>query len=308
MTRVEDAPAPTQPTQPVVIITDEDMTAFRKEKPTLPKDSSAYVSPFSDESTQGYPTDKYPKCNGVREIKEVVDILHTAKIPCSLVGESALIYYGAGRIMHLTTFATQDWHICVPTEQLEKAADLFRVRAKSFELVSRSTLSYTGRIDHLYPRFKLVGLRLFFILMSSQACHLDLKPENIEFSATGLPYPTLAVFAQSLLDGKVGVDLDDLVDGMNLTPEWGEEHLDLEGTVDADWIWWKYNVAYNLSNKEDERPLWYSNPDNRRDIWMRKVTPEAKKMRQTWKYQPDYETRFRKIGCKDPRLRDRNYC
>jgi hypothetical protein len=81
----------------------------------------------------------------------------------------------------------------------------------------------------------------------------------------GLPYPTLPVYAQSLLDGKLGVDLDDLIDGMNLTIECGERNLDLEGTVDAGWIWWKYNLAYDL-NSQGDKPPWYSNPDKRRDI------------------------------------------
>ena len=146
--------------------------------------------------------------------------------------------------------------------------------------------------------------------MPSEACHLEVKSENIEFSPIGLPYPTLPVYAQSLLDGGNGVDLDDLIDGMNLTPEWGEENLLLEGTVDADWIWWKYNVAHdrNLKNVAGEKPPWYSNPDKRRGIWAKQTSPQAKKARQTWKYEPDRETRFRKAGSKDPRLQVREDC
>lgn len=50
---------------------------------------------------------------------------------------------------------------------------------------------------------------------------------------SGAPYPNLEVFAQSLLDTQRLVDLTDLVDGMNLTEEWGEQHLDLDKTSDV---------------------------------------------------------------------------
>ncbi|KAI2184890.1 hypothetical protein LOZ20_006865, partial [Ophidiomyces ophidiicola] len=207
----------------------------------------------------------------------------------------------------LTLIAIQDWHICLPTEQLEQATDLFRERPECYIPFRRSALSYSERIDFAYPRFKLAGLSLFFILMPSEACHLDVTPANIDFSAMGLPYPTLPVFAQSLLDGNPGVDLEDLIDGMDLTLDWGEQHLDLGGTVDADWIWWRFSIAYDF-NYEDERPPWYSSPDKRRDVWAKQTSPEAKKTRQSWKYRPNYATRFRKIGSKDPRSLYRNYC
>lgn len=168
-------------------------------------------------------------------------------------------------------------------------------------------MTYTERIDHHFARFKFIGLRLFFVIMPSHAHHLDLKPDIVEFSGTGLPYPTLPAYAQSLLDGSNGVDLEDLVDGMDLTLEWGEQNLDLDGTVDADWIWWKTKLAYNCSD-DNQRPAASFNPSKRRDVWSKYVTAEAKKMRQGWKYQPNRATRFRRIGSKDPRLRERDYC
>jgi hypothetical protein len=90
---------------------------------------------------------------------------------------------------------------------------------------------------------------------------------------------------------------------MNLTQEWGEENLDLEGTVDADWIWWKHNLARDqkLEDVHDEKPAWYSNPDQRREVWIKQTSRESKNARQSWKYEPGRETRFRKNGSKDPR-------
>jgi hypothetical protein len=86
---------------PVLVITNEHMAAFAKEEAVKPLDPNAIVSPFGDESVQGYPSDEAPKRNGVEEIKEVVDILSAAKIPCCVVAENALIYYGTTRIMHV---------------------------------------------------------------------------------------------------------------------------------------------------------------------------------------------------------------
>lgn len=156
-------------------------------------------------------------------------------------------------------------------------------RPSRFEPFRRSALSYPGRLDHHYPRFKFVGLRLFFIILPSKSYHLEVKPENIEFGPMGIPYPTLPAYAQSLLDGGNAVDLEDLVDGMNLTREWGEENLDLDGTVDADWIWWKHNLArdQNLGDVHDEKPAWYSNPDQRREVWIKQTSRESKKARQS---------------------------
>ena len=87
--------------RPVVIITKEHMDAAHKRQATKPRNYSAILSPVSDESVRGYPTDLPPKRNGAGEIKEVVDIITAADIPCCLVAEPALIYYGAGRVMHV---------------------------------------------------------------------------------------------------------------------------------------------------------------------------------------------------------------
>jgi len=45
----------------------------------------------------------------------------------------------------------------------------------------------------------------------------------------------LDIFAQTLLDTYSLVGLVDLVDGMDLSPEWGIGNLQLDGTVDVAW-------------------------------------------------------------------------
>jgi hypothetical protein len=195
--------------------------------------------------------------------------------------------------------------MCVTTEKLETAANLFRAEPDRFKPFRPSALTRIQGMDHLYPRFKFVGLSCFFILMTSQACHLPCEPGNIEYSQTGLPYPKLPVFAQSLIDTWNGVDLDDLVDGMNLTLEWGEANLDLDGTVDRDWARWRTDTLHGKAMHEDH-PLWGT--QKRRDIWEEVVSADGKKNRQRHKYQEIYETRFWRRGQKDPRLRKRDFC
>ena len=97
-----------------------------------------------------------------------------------------------------------------------------------------SALKRVAGLENYFHPFKFDGLPLFFILMSDRACHLVCQPANIQYSTLrSILFPTLLVYAQSLLDGLKAVDFKDLIDGMNSTQEWGEENLDLESTVDA---------------------------------------------------------------------------
>ena len=89
---------------PVHIVTDEDMAVFREEcRLNPPTGPNVIISPLSDESVQGYLNDNTPCANGVREICDVVQILEGAGIPCCMVAEPALIYYGTGRVMVAST-------------------------------------------------------------------------------------------------------------------------------------------------------------------------------------------------------------
>ncbi|EEP78149.1 predicted protein [Uncinocarpus reesii 1704] len=194
----------------------------------------------SDEIT-GYPGDISVSNNGIKEAAEVIRVLEDAQVPCCMVAEPALIYYGTGRVM--------------------------------------------------------------------TAVHMPCTPETIEYSHNRIPYPKLPVYTQSLLDTLNLVDLDDLVDGMNLTYEWGDENLDLDRGPDANWGRWRADFLSEGAKAEDEEiPQWCFNPPSLRTIWRKAVSAEAKRNRQSWKYMPHMETRFRKYGQQDPRLRPRAYC
>jgi hypothetical protein len=84
----------------VHIVTNEDMAAFREYQRLNPTTGpNVFISPLGDESVDGYRTDSTPQQNGVNEIRDVVHILKSASIPCCMVAEPALIYYGTGRVM-----------------------------------------------------------------------------------------------------------------------------------------------------------------------------------------------------------------
>jgi hypothetical protein len=90
--------------RPVHVVTDEDMVAFREQRRLNPvTDPDAFISTLGDVSVQGYPNDRTPQNSGVGEILGVVQILEGAGIPCCMVAEPALIYYGTGRVMVVST-------------------------------------------------------------------------------------------------------------------------------------------------------------------------------------------------------------
>ena len=196
----------------------------------------------------------------------------------------------------------------VPTKDLERATGLFNGRSEVFEPFRPSSLSRPEGLEHLYPRFKFVGLQLFFNLMSTTACHIQCAPAAIEYSFNRLPYPKLSVYAQSLLDTMNWVDLEDLIDGMDLTLEWGKECLDLHGAIDAQWGLWRAHVLHNGEARADEIPMWCHDPPKRLEAWANMVSDDAKKNRQGIKYSPAFKTRFRKYGQRDPRLGRRDCC
>lgn len=102
---LDDIHEANEPSHPVVIITDKLLSKRRKERDEkharAVSDSKIFVSPLNSESVQGCPADKTPDRNGVSEIKKVTDCLRAAGTSCCLVGEAALIYYGARRVLHV---------------------------------------------------------------------------------------------------------------------------------------------------------------------------------------------------------------
>ena len=127
------------------------------------------------------------------------------------------------------------------------------------------------------------------------------KESHLTLQPGGLPYPKLPVYVQSLMDTKTGVDLEDLIDGMNLSEEWGEKNLDLEGYTDTKWLEGYFDAFQEDGCDEMFIPI-DPTPVSRHQMW--KEVVQNKKRRMGWKYPPEkYATRFRRHDSKDPRLR-----
>ena len=200
----------------------------------------------------------------------------------------------------------QDWEVCVPSEKLDTAAALFR-RSPYDQTYEPWPPSYKSdfwdrSLLHTFPRFKLKGFRFFFYLIPSDDQHLVCEPKNIELSGNNLPYPTLPILAQSFVDTLDRLSLADLIDGMDLSEEWGQENLDLSGTNDIAWAT-KKNAVLEAKSRAggsiSERAV------SRREIWN-----DSAKDRRTrggpYKYPPDvYATRFRLLAIADEDVRSR---
>lgn len=156
-----------------------------------------------------------------------------------------------------------------------------------------------GTIDHHFPRFKFKGFRCFLQVVPAWVYRLSCTPESLEYSKLGLPFPRLPVLAQSLLETMSLVDLDDLVDGMLLDYEWGEQNLDLEGLTDTTW------AARRLDFHEqcgEWGPVFLKGEGAvKRKLWERAASDEARLKRRGHKALPRDESRFRRKGQRDPR-------
>jgi hypothetical protein len=86
-----------------------------------------------------------------------------------------------------------------------------------------------------YPCYRLGERDSRLLLVSSDDCHLDLDPSALERDSRGLPYPRLVSMVQSLIETGDRGSLEAIIDAQNLTTEWGEHHLDLQGPQDLAW-------------------------------------------------------------------------
>ncbi|OJD18978.1 hypothetical protein AJ78_01006 [Emergomyces pasteurianus Ep9510] len=232
--------------------------------------------------------------HGTDDTLAVTRALEEHGIPCCLVGISALVFYGAGRVRN-------DWEICVPTELVDKAADLLQSEQYSaqYRLVKRWPYYDPCSLTHTYHRFKSRGIRHFFFLVPSIDVHIDCVPSNFTRSPRGLPYPKLDVFIQSCLDTYNMLQLCDVIDGTNVSEEWGERNLDLEGTNDVEWAKAKNKRGREFGGKWAHAAFARQGRKSKREMWQSLV--RTKEDRLDWTKPRDvFITQYRVIGAPDP--------
>ncbi|KAH9882394.1 hypothetical protein J1614_000630 [Plenodomus biglobosus] len=269
----------------------QDCTRFSKPIPVEQFNDPAFMNRSPDDELPSFGG------HGTLEILEVTQLLDGAGITCCLVGISALIYYGAGR-------GRRDWEVCVPTEKLREASALLD-SVDTYETYPPRPPDL-GSLLHTFPRFKVVGKALCFTLIPSDDAHIDCIPPNIERSQMGLPYPTLEMFAQSLLDTNDMVALTDLIDGMDLTEQWGLEHLKLDAENDSAWIRRKnekIRASIPLSPNSCLMELGI-NTINLKGTWISRVRTKERRIGAELA-EGYWATRFRGRGSSDPRSTER---
>ena len=196
-----------------------------------------------------------------------------------------------------------DRYLCVRDRQHEEAVNLFRAQSDVFAPARPSPMIDTHRLLHIFPRFKHIGTIDFWLILPASYAHVSCEPSAIEKSLGGLPYPNLKNYAESLLDSQNGVDLEDLIDGMDLSEQWGEENIDLDRDIPIDWARQR-NMKQMEVNGRIVSEL-SEEPRARRFDWGRLVRNKLPRL--GYKHiSATHATRWRRHGSKDPRRHQRN--
>ncbi len=190
---------------------------------------------------------------------------------------------------------TRVLEFCVPSESLVAANEIFVTGlAKDDYTAWRGPRPELERqlsqsLYHTFPRYRLNhdGPLFDFCLVPSDDWRFECVFDNFEYSAQKrIPYPKLHLFAQSLLERQDFNDLQDLVDGMDLTEEWGENNLNLDGSGEEYMRWVaekseKIRAALPEDVKEEARELGTEiyeldeDPPKFRDIFLHLVRTKA---------------------------------
>lgn len=260
-------------------------------------------------------------CNGhgTLEMLEIITAFEKAGIDCCMVGVSALKFYGARRMRlvrpcldyvsvipaNRSADDSQQWDLCVPTEKFQEAISL--LKNDPFSQTCQEETIPAEKIMSLYdtfPRFRRLGVRgLHFRILSSYAAHVPCNPSSFRRSKMGVPYPKLHHFVQGRIDTRDGVDLADVIDGMDIPEEWAVDNLDLSISRDSRWAEWS-NERLKRAQPDATFSLVSTHPINRKADWEKLV--RSKQTRMGWKYPKEqYATRFRRHGSRDPTTLDR---
>lgn len=181
-----------------------------------------------------------------------------------------------------------------------------------------------GCLYHTFPRYRLnQDERIFdFYLMPSEDWRLECTSDSFEYSAQQrIPYPKLHLLAQSLMERHQFNDLQDLVDGMDLTEEWGEQNLKFDTGLSEEYAQWvatknaKIRAALPQESKDEPMNQMFGTevyemaegPVDFTENFVRSVRTKQRRIGLELEEHPGtrYATRFRLKGSPDPRTRIR---
>ncbi|OQO11553.1 hypothetical protein B0A48_03280 [Cryoendolithus antarcticus] len=246
------------------------------------------------------------KAHGIYFVQEVIGILQAVGHVCCVTGVKALRYYGAARV-------SDEWRICVPNSDFAAATQLIDSMSEKFERVD-PPMPQLRSLIHTYPRYRSMqedSRELgFFIMPSSEDFLGDLNDSLIERSPNNVPYPNLEVFVQDLVSIQKWDHLAALVDGMNLSLEWGLQHLRL-GTLSEEEMEHcrakiaKYSESLVDPEQLDTRSAGGLTIDgiDKSERWATIVSQKQLRARSDHYLKANWKTRFMRNGCGDPRFR-----
>lgn len=166
---------------------------------------------------------------------------------------------------------------------------------------------------HTYPRYRSTQEDCeelgFYIMPASEDFLRDLDESAIERSANNIPYPKLEVFAQNLVTTQKWDHLTALVDGMDLSLEWGEENLRLATLSEEEVQYIKTKIekyAESMIRLGRDNPYWNGglkteglDKDRR---WATIVGRKQERSAGCHYNADNWKTRFRRKDSGDPRL------
>lgn len=198
---------------------------------------------------------------------------------------------GTLRRINLTNMTWQTWEICIPADLVTAAENLFR-SDDAFASLEPTELAPVSRM-HAYSRFGTCGSNHQFVIVPDYEVHLDCRTIEITHRLRGLPYPSLRDFAQSCIERRNQVEICDFVDETNLSEEWGEGNLELDGMHNVGWV-------RVMQAKEDVCPRWWpTRPKSKREILQSYVRTKGDRL-DCSRPPSRYITQYRHIRSEDP--------
>lgn len=168
---------------------------------------------------------------------------------------------------------------------------------------------------HTWPHFQPIqsneGINMtFWIMPAFEWFPGGLEESMIERSRSNLPFPRVEYFAQSLITTQRFHHLLQLVDGMDLSEQWGYDNLRLGEPSESDVTYARTkNQQYYQSLKDRPRDFIADLIDvgtfDRTKRWQRMVRTKEERIDDYGGAKQRYSTRFRRKGSGDPRLRER---
>lgn len=200
---------------------------------------------------------------------------------------------------------SRDWHVSIPTDSLPKATAIFAGLDDVYKPWKPCGPQLRSLI-HTYPRFKQKGLTFTFYLVPGDEYFISGFDETIlERSTSDIPYPRLDVLVQSLIDTQRWADVEALIDGMDLSEQWGEQHLDLEDPDDAERAYIKTKndrIMASCDDYPEVRPIYGTlseEPREKKKQWRGLVSRKRHRIGLGDKHL--YATQYRLKGSCDPR-------